>query len=82
MIGKFLHKADGSRVDLGNREMTMEDAQQMIGGWVTRVVCMGKELLMDEEGLPKKLPRNDWASDLVGREIVGDVLEIKRGSMS
>lgn len=81
MFAKKLFKADGTTVDI-NEEITLEAAQGYVGGYIEVVRSLGKELLVNEDGMSMELPRNAWASDLCGRQIVGDVLLIKTGSMT
>lgn len=67
---------DGTRTYLPDREPTLEEMQEVVGGLIEPVAIPGtqKVLLANEEGLLMGLEQNLMASTLVGRNIVGPVL--------
>ena len=50
---------------------TLKEAQELIGGYVELIQCNGFQLLVDEDGRPKRLGINHDASLLAGKMIVG-----------
>lgn len=61
--------------DNTKRGFTLHEAQELIGGYV-QVVYLddGRLLIVDEEGLLKRLPVNHMAQQKVGYPIVGPAL--------
>ena len=58
-----------------NRQPTLEEAQQMVGGMVEVVrLPSGDQLLANENGIALKLPYNLEASMLADRPILGDAV--------
>jgi hypothetical protein len=53
---------------------TLEEAQKLIGGYVELIQCKHFQLLVDEDGRPKRLPINTDASFMAGRPIVGPAI--------
>lgn len=68
------YAGEGERVSLA-------EAQDLVGGYVT-VMRMrdGRQMLVDEDGLLKRLPHNEVASALMGFGIVGNVMILKEDS--
>jgi hypothetical protein len=64
--------ADGKRY-------TLEECQKMVGGFF-QIVCLEEKyiVLADEDGLSKRLPRNEFASYLYSKHLVGNVAVINR----
>jgi len=61
-------------------EISLESAQNAVGGYVERVVCPdGSILLVNEEGLLHGLPVNKEASAIAGQTIVGNVIHFAKG---
>ena len=64
--------ADGKRY-------TLAELQKMVGGYFQIVALEEKCIVLaDEDGLSKKLPRNEFASYLYGRHLVGNVAVVNR----
>jgi hypothetical protein len=60
-------------------EPTLEQAQSLVGGYVEKITLPnGDALLINEEGLLKKLELNITATDLAGFPIVGEAILIKK----
>ena len=80
----YIIKVDGTRVDLDHRP-TLEEAQEIVGGWISLVgVGSGRTLVVDEEGKPKGKITNLKATRMyrkympdVGGLIVGDVIVLE-----
>jgi len=63
---------------LKDREPTLEESQQFVGGLVELVYLDGgDQLLVNEEGLIKDLPPNPSASAIAGKHIVGNALVLQ-----
>ena len=61
------------------KEPTLEEAQNLVGGYVERIALEGGDvLLVNEEGRLTNLELNTEASKLVGIPIVGDVVVVKK----
>lgn len=59
----------------GTIRQRLSPVQEAIGGFIEVVPMSGdRALLCDEDGLLKKRPLNEVASQLAGRPIVGDAL--------
>lgn len=58
---------------------TLEEAQRLVGGYVELLLIENGEaqMLVNEDGLSKHLPRNMGASALARRTIVGDVVVLR-----
>jgi len=57
---------------------TLEQAQNIVGGWVEMVTLPnGDQMLVNEEGALHGLPLNAPASTLAGRALVGNVILLK-----
>lgn len=64
--------ADGKRY-------TLEELQKMVGGFFQIVSLEEKHIVLaDEDGLSKRLPRNEFASYLYGKHLVGNVAVVNR----
>lgn len=80
-----LIKADGTETELiptgENGEFTLEEIQAVVGGYIDQINIPNDRkmiMLVDEEGLPKKLPYNTKASLMLGEVTVGPVAVIER----
>jgi hypothetical protein len=66
-----------------NKEPTLEEAQELVGGYVTLLplpphMQNGEmQVLVNEEGLLKGLPLNEKASQMFQQKIVGSVVILK-----
>jgi len=67
---------DGSSVERDVRKsMTFKEAQKVVGGYVEVLrIPNGAILLVNDEGLIRRLPYNRAASFECGRQIVGDAV--------
>jgi len=76
-----LIKADGEVVE-GYDISSLEKLQEAVGGYI-EIITIDKEmcLVVNEEGLIMNLKKNTWASLIANRDIVGDVLFMKRNEM-
>jgi hypothetical protein len=76
-----LMKADGEVVD-DYDVSSLDKLQEAVGGYI-EIVTIDKEmcLIVNEEGLIMNLKKNMWASLISNRNIVGDVLFMKRNEM-
>lgn len=76
-------KVDGTIIPVvpsKGSKFTLEEVQEMVGGFVERITLPGRTvMLVDEDGLPRGLPLNETASRLAARDIVGDVVVLPRG---
>ena len=64
--------ADGKRY-------TIEELQEMVGGFFQIVSLEEKHIVLaNEDGLSKRLPRNEFASYLYGKHLVGNVAVVNR----
>jgi hypothetical protein len=71
----YILKVDGSAEYLEDRNVTLKEAQDAVGGPVEPVYLpKGQLMLADEEGLLKSKTVNTVASLLANRPIVGDVI--------
>jgi len=62
-------------------EPTLAEVQQAVGGWVELVnLPNGDQMLVDEDGLSKRLPLNRDASMMAGKPIVGSVAILRGGA--
>lgn len=58
---------------------TIEELQKMVGGFFQIVLLEDKYIILaDEDGLSKMLPRNEFASYLYGKHLVGNVAVVNR----
>lgn len=61
------------------KSLTAEEIQEVIHGFFELVTTpQGNFLVVDEDGLLKKLPVNALATDIAGQQIVGDALYCDR----
>ena len=61
-------------------KISLESAQNTVGGYVERVRCPdGTVLLVNEEGRLNGLPVNEEASAIAGQMIVGNVIHFAKG---
>ena len=68
------------RVTDKKEKISLESAQNTVGGYVERVRCPdGTVLLVNEEGRLNGLPVNEEASALAGQMIVGNVIHFAKG---
>lgn len=74
---EITHIRAGKSTETKMVEANLETYQSLVGGYI-EVVPVGNENLMvvNEEGLIHRLPHNQKASTLSGRNIVGDVFLI------
>lgn len=60
--------------------ISLKSAQEIVGGYVERVLCRDDTiLLVNEEGLLEGLPVNEEASAIAGQMIVGNVIHFAKG---
>ena len=60
------------------KEPTLEEAQEIVEGWVEMVTLPnGDQMLVNEEGRLKGLPVNPVASQLAGKLLVGNAVLLK-----
>lgn len=65
----------------GDTPLKLEDAQKLVGGWVELIqLDEGHQLLVNEEGLLRKLPPNPLASIIAMRLIVGNAVLLIGGA--
>ena len=68
------------RVTYKKEKISLESAQDTVGGYVERVRCPdGTVLLVNEEGRLNGLPVNEEASAIAGQMIVGNVIHFAKG---
>ena len=68
------------RVTDKKEKISLESAQNTVGGYVERVRCPdGTVLLVNEEGRLNGLPVNEKASAIAGQMIVGNVIHFAKG---
>lgn len=61
-------------------KFTLEEVQKMVGGLVERVRLQGgMVLLVNEEGIPRELPLNRYATQMVGFIVLGDAVILPIG---
>ena len=61
------------------KRYTLEELQKMVGGFFQVVSLEDKHIILaDEDGLSKRLPRNEFASYLYGKHLVGNVAVLNR----
>lgn len=53
---------------------TLEEAQDLVGGYIELIQCKGFQILVDEDGRAKKLDINHNASAMAGKTLVGPAL--------
>jgi len=53
---------------------TLEEAQNLVGGYIELIQCKGFQILVDEDGRAKKLHINHNASAMAGKTLVGPAL--------
>jgi len=70
-------RTDGSSEE--RKRITFKECQEVVQGYVEVVYMEEFTVLCNEEGLLKGLPFNDKASDLVGMDLVGDVVLLSSG---
>ncbi len=77
----ILIKTDGSVVE-DYDVSSLEKLQEAVGGYI-EIVTIDREmcLIINEEGLLMELSLNDWASQMLGRPIVGDVIYMRRNEI-
>jgi hypothetical protein len=60
---------------LRSRPPSLETAQSLVGGYVQLIELHdGSQMLVNEDGIMRKLPENPSASERAGMDIVGDVV--------
>jgi len=71
-------RADGTseeRMPADGKEFSLPELQDAVGGYIELItITDGRFMVVNEEGLLKKLPMNMVASSLAHQIIVGDVL--------
>lgn len=77
----ILIKTDGSVVE-DYDVSSLEKLQEAVGGYI-EIVTIDREmcLIVNEEGLLMGLSYNAWASQMLGRPIVGDVIYMRRNEI-
>lgn len=61
-----------------NKEPSLEEAQQLVGGYVEILnISPDMQVLVNEEGRMKGLPHNEKATALCGFNIVGPAVVLK-----
>lgn len=76
----FMLSTNIKKVTDKKEEISLESAQEIVGGYVERVRCPdGSILLVNEEGLLYGLPVNEEASAIAGQMIVGNVIHFAKG---
>jgi len=78
----ILIKTDGSVVE-DYDVSSLEKLQEAVGGYI-EIVTVDREmcLIVNEEGLTEEgLSYNAWASQMLGRPIVGDVVYMRRNEI-
>lgn len=80
-MDNYIIKTDGSIVEYNpadGKAYTLREMQIAVGGYVQRVgTHQDKGVWANEDGLLRRLPLNEKASELCYRPIVGDVLVCK-----
>lgn len=66
--------ADGTTSTTTTSNLSLGEAQRLVGGYVELVRCASGAALVNEDGLRLGLPLNAAASQLVGRPLVGAVV--------
>ena len=77
-----VYRTDGQEETINTppKHLSLGDAQRAIGGRVELVrLGSGRGLLVNEEGLLKRLPLNAKATEIAGQPIVGDAVLVVRG---
>lgn len=72
-----LYKTSGEETEVSPEggTFTLDELQKFVGGYIELVpLPEGMVLVVNEEGLLRSLPKNDTASFLAGRIIVGDAV--------
>lgn len=70
-------KVDGTETT--QEKITLKEAQAAVGGYVERVKLPKRRwMLVNEEGIPKRLKPNPKASELAGQTLLGDVVILDR----
>ena len=71
-----LIKANGTiKTVLMNEDKRLDQLQKAVGGYIELVYLQGNKIMVvNEEGLIKRLPYNYKASKIAGKNIVGDVI--------
>lgn len=81
-VGQLI-KADGTVTEIvpeKGKKFTLQELQKLVGGYVERLQLPGRAVMIaNEEGYPMGLPHNAKASEIAGRDIVGDVVVLPRG---
>jgi hypothetical protein len=61
---------------------TLEQAQEFVGGYVEMVPRLrDRQVLVNEEGLMRQLPLNEFVSEMVGYPIVGNAIVLQKEAM-
>lgn len=67
---------------LHNFEPSLKQMQEAVGGYIEFVyLSNGQAMVVNEEGLLKRLPLNRIASTLANQDIVGNVLVFSKDEM-
>lgn len=65
-----------------DKELSLEEAQEIVGGWVEAIALRhGLLALMDEEVMPKQLPFNQEATNEVDKLTAPDILHRLYGTI-
>ena len=81
ILGKII-EVFMNKTHVPKKRPTLEEAQQMVGGYVEMVVNRPDlQLLVDEDGLSKDLDVNHEASFIANQRIVGSVVILKDKAM-
>jgi hypothetical protein len=88
----FLVDAEIGVIEIGDHELTLEEMQDAVGGYIemvplsTKLIVGGDHLskddgqvymIVNEEGLILDLPYNSYASQISGQQVKGNALFIK-----
>jgi len=63
---------------LVDKEPTLEQLQNWVGGYIEVMTLGDTQLVFDEEGIWKRLPINHNASNVAGRTLVGNVVVLTK----
>lgn len=76
-VGAYILKVDGTKVPFSRRP-TLKEAQEAVGGYVERLLPYHNRGFItafgDEEGRIKQYLFNKPASELLGYQVVGDIV--------
>jgi hypothetical protein len=65
------HTGETIVIDLAPKELSLDALQVLVGGYIEIIALAGgAQLIVNEEGLPKRLPLNNRASRIVSQTIL------------